>query len=965
MKTTPLKFISQLCRLVIFGACLCASVLAQTSVTPQTEVPQGVVGSRTLAPRITLFVREVRDVPFDEAISAATVVDEETVAAEIVGGSVLRLKGVDFGETLVIVMTPRGRRTLLIEVIGHPLTNPFEARRAATSGLTASSSPISGSYTLSISPPFGGAPALLNQHIEYRQKLSAERTLRVSSDLFKFFGHGREFAFPFAASSFGLNQLSVGVSSPDGELDVLDSDLNISQLSFNGYALRGLHLVSTRESRLRGVEVFAGMARPPLTLFGAESGYVLGALVPVLMEKNGLSVRAGFFLAAPGARQVNGKGGMIWQADTRYMPNDKTKAEAEVNFADGAFSWRAALALRRGAFNFTGEATHLDRHSPLISVGAQPGGRASYAAALFWQPSTRFSGSLSYSRTSPAPVDSNARTATLSNSTLLGGATFRLNRESSLGLRYAEQQLLMSGSAKYNLNLQTRSFTVSYSTRFANRWSTNVEARYSLTRDARAKDEMERGLEFHQELNRSWERWTASAFLNYTRNTSSLASLVLQNPELLPPAVRHIFEADPVRFLSVYRDALAQFLNGVELPQTRNAEAGLRLQGAFSRYSLMGEARYNIGEIATREVRSFNTSFSVTARLDAANSISVSASRAFVMNPTVTSNSPVGGSMLTLSYVHRFGAASGGGFQFTRLLGLDRGKVKGRVFYDLNSNGVDDPDEPGLANAKIQLDANRAITTDAQGRFRFSSVTQGAHTVSLSADELGVELRASTSTEQSVSVSPRETVEVNFGVSNFGFIGGRIFNNLRLAEQPEMKDAPGVAGVRMRLRPAGAEASPDSSRTQAVNADGEYEFRNLPPGSYLLELDLDSLPPDFQPPAQTSWTLKVVPLRGTYLDVALSAQRAVSGVVFVDTDGDGQFDPQKDEPVEGARVVAGGVEAVTGRGGAYILRHLPAGKLELRALNAAGAAGSTLTIELEAEPVMRRRLNLIITHPKD
>lgn len=959
MRTTLPKFISQLCRLAILGACLCLTVLAQDSDPLQPEVPTGITGTRTLAPRIRLFVREARDVPFDETISAVTVVDEATVTAEISGGTVLRLKGVDFGETLVIVMTPRGRRTLLIEVIGHPLTNPFEARRGTALAQAAASGPISGTYMLSFSPPSGGLPALLNQHIEYRQKLSADRTLRVSSDLFKFFGHGRERDIPFAASSFGLNQLSLGLSMPGIELDLLDSDLEVSQLSFHGYALRGLHLVSTRESRLRGIEVFAGMARPPLTLFGGESGRVFGALMPLLEKKNGLSLRGGFFLVSPGASQANGKSGIIWQTEARYKPNDDTEAEAELNFSAGAVSWRAALGLRRGAFNFTGEASRLDRRSPLVRVGAQPGGRTSYAATLLWQPSTRFNGSVSYSRTRPAQADSNSRGFTLSNSTLLAGASFRLSRESSLGFRYAEQSVETGGSGKFNFNLHSRSFTASYSTRFANRWSNNFEARYSLSRDARVRDEMERGFELHNELTRSWERWTASAFLNYTNNTPSLASLILQNPDLLPPAVRHVFEADPAGFLSLYGNELGQFLNGVELQQTRSTEAGVRLQGAFSRYSLTGEARYSKGEIAAREARGFHTSFSVTAQLDAANSISVSASRAFIMSSEGISNSTSANGLLTISYVHRFGAASGGGFQFTRLLGLDRGRVKGRVFYDLNSNGVDDPDEPGLANARIQLDSGRAITTDAQGRFRISSVTQGEHTVALSADELGVELRASTPTEQHITVSPRETVEVGFGVSNFGFVGGRIYNNLSLAERPEMRDAPGVAGVRMRLRPAGA--SPDACRTQTVNADGEYEFRNLAPGSYLLELDVDSLPPDYQTPAQTNWTLKVVPLRGSYLDVALAAQRAVSGIVFVDTDGDGQFDPNKDEPVEGARVVAGRFEAVTGRGGAYILRNLPAGKMELHAVSSAGAAGSQLTLELEAEPVIRRHLNLIIT----
>jgi hypothetical protein len=199
--------------LAIFSASIAVSVLAQSSLdseteTPKTEVPTGTIGSRALAPRVTLFVNDARNVPFDETISAATVVDEEIVAAEIIGGRTLRLKGVDFGETLVIVMTPRGRRTLMIEVIGHPLTNPLAANRAAAAGMAEANSPVTGSYMLSFSPSFGGVPAFLSQHIEYRQKLSQERTLRVSSDIYNFFGRGGELAFPVEAARFGLNQLS-------------------------------------------------------------------------------------------------------------------------------------------------------------------------------------------------------------------------------------------------------------------------------------------------------------------------------------------------------------------------------------------------------------------------------------------------------------------------------------------------------------------------------------------------------------------------------------------------------------------------------------------------------------------------------------------------------------------------------------------------------------------------------------
>lgn len=959
MNTTPQRYLHQLSRLALCGASLAVFLLVPNSSNAQTEVPTGTVGARTLAPRISLFVRDSRDVPFDDTVVTVLVVDTEVVTAEIMGERTVRLRGLDFGETLVIVVTPRGRRTLIVEVVGHPLTSPFAGRQADASSGAGESGPISGAYMVSFSPPLNGSRAFLSQHLDYRHKLGPNRTLRVSSDMFKIFGSKDTLALPLAPASFGINQFSVGVSTSEGELDLLDSDLNISPLSFNGYALRGLHLVSARESRLRGLEVFAGLARPPLTLFGGENGRVLGAMMP-LAQTGAWRVRAGFTLATPQSDKAQSKGGMIWQTNARYHPDDETDAEAEVALANGAFSWRAALALRRGAFNFAGEASHLDRRSPLISVGAQSSGRTAYNAALQWQPTTRFIGTASYSRVDAAPISSSNRASTLNNSTLLAGASYYLNRDSNVSFRYAQQQLASgANSSSRGFKLDTRSFAASYSTRFAKRWSNNFEARYSLSRETSAKAEMERGWSVRNELNRSWEQWSATAFVNYTHNTPSLANLLLQDPELLPPPLRSAFEADPAHFLIVYRDLLPQLLSGVELPQTRSADVGLRLQGAFSRYILLAETRYSSGEIMAREYRNLLTTLSVTARLDAANSIGVSAMRAFDMHQANTTGG-VGTSALTVSYTHRFGASSGGGFQFGKLLGLDRGRLKGRVFHDLNSNGRDDPEEPGLANAKIQLDDGHSIMTDEQGRFRFGSVTRGAHTVSLMLDELGMTLRASTATEQHVSVSARETVEVSFGVTNHGFIAGRIFNNLSLADKPLMTEMPGVMGVRVKLRPEGTQAA-DAVRTETVDGDGEYEFRNLAPGDYTLELDLESLPPDYQPPAQTSWQLKVVPLHGSYKDIPLAAQRAVSGIVFRDKDGDGQFDAEKDETVEGARVVAGSFETLSGRGGSYILRHLPAGKLELRALTPESAESRGVSIELDEEPVARRRVNVSIT----
>lgn len=95
------------------------------------------------------------------------------------------------------------------------------------------------------------------------------------------------------------------------------------------------------------------------------------------------------------------------------------------------------------------------------------------------------------------------------------------------------------------------------------------------------------------------------------------------------------------------------------------------------------------------------------------------------------------------------------------------------------------------------------------------------------------------------------------------------------------------------------------SLADSRSASGMYQFNDLAPGSYLIELDSESIPPDFLLPKKTSWTVTVESLRGSYLDIALAAQRAVSGTVFTDRDGDGKFDSKVDEPLAGARVVAG------------------------------------------------------------
>jgi protocatechuate 3,4-dioxygenase beta subunit len=375
------------------------------------------------------------------------------------------------------------------------------------------------------------------------------------------------------------------------------------------------------------------------------------------------------------------------------------------------------------------------------------------------------------------------------------------------------------------------------------------------------------------------------------------------------------------------------------------------MQAQFSRYGLSGDIRYGSSEITAHHQRDLAATFNTSIRLDPANSFQVSGSRSFTAKGS--------GSVftLTVSYTHRFGASATGGFQFSNLLGVNRGTISGTVFFDDNGNARHDPGEKGLAGVTVRLEGKRTAVSDAQGHFSFGGVQPGAYAVSLVTNDIGMRWRATSRTEEIVSVSARETESIDFGVTNFGFVSGRVFNDLFLAGESAASSSPGVSGVRVRLQSIepGIEAL-----TYVVDASGMYEFKNLTPGNYKVELDTQTLPPDFRSPKETTWAVTVAPMRASYLDVPLAAQRAVSGIVFIDKDLNGKIDLNKDQPVADARVVAGGQEAVTDINGSYLLRGLPAGTLTIQAYLINREATSAITVVLGAEPILLRAINFAI-----
>lgn len=913
------------------------------------------------AQRIQVPAGKTREITSNDPIASAIIIDPDIATAEIKGDRTVVITGLMIGATILITSGKNGRTTYAIDVERPIVVKPPKTDEERRAEHPESSS---GSSTFSFTPGLNGGPSVLRFNFDYRQKLANKRTLSISSEMFRFFGGGdRALTLPLGLS-FGANRLKIGFDSPTTRLDLLDSDLEISPLGFSGYTLRGLHFVSTPNSRWHGIELFAGNARPQLTLFNKGEGRLAGAIITLISSKS-LRIRSGIFFVAPSrnAASVSGldkpKGGLVLQTDVRYSPDDKTNAEGEMAYGNGGLSWRARLDVRRGSFTFNGEVSHLDSRSPMIAIGAQAGGHTSAAFNLQWQPNARFNAMVSYNRTTNAPQLGSGRVQ-LNSQEFVVSANYSPTRKAHLGFSINQQTISAPTSAlvPFLLNLQTRSAVIKYDQLIGRHLSNNLEVRLIQSREANTDSQMNRGVNVREQLRYTSKIGSVTGFVNYRSNTSSLESLILRNPALLPLEFRAAFAADPQRFFLTNRDALPLLLNGIQLPLTRNSEAGVRFQSAFTRLNVAADMTYSAGKFGAGQQRALATSVSANLRIDAANSVQVSASRVFTFSGTASHTA------LTVSYAHRFGAGSGGGFQFSTLLGLGRGRIQGRVFMDLNNNGQQDPDEQGVPGMNIQLDGNKSVVTDSRGDFTFGALEPGDFDIALISDHLGVTLRASTATSQHLSLAPHQTINFNFGLTNSGFVAGRVFNDLFLTGEQSAGEAPGLGAVKLILHAVDGNTlrAPGGRQTiRIADGNGGYEFRNLAPGKYILEIDPSTLPENFSLPVNLIWPVTINPLQGFYLDLPFAAQRAVSGIVYIDRNSNGRFDPDTDQVMGGARVVAGKSEAVTSTQGLYLLRNLPAGKIDIQVSFPAQKARTVLHLDLGPEAILRTRVNLKLT----
>ena len=283
------------------------------------------------------------------------------------------------------------------------------------------------------------------------------------------------------------------------------------------------------------------------------------------------------------------------------------------------------------------------------------------------------------------------------------------------------------------------------------------------------------------------------------------------------------------------------------------------------------------------------------------------------------------------------------------------------VFNDLNADGTQAENEPGLAGIRIVLynatdDTQVASTdTDENGVYEFSDLSPGSYYATVrnttyyfspvqeggnqaTANEDG--LNGNTPT---VEVSAGEVIDNwNVGLFEPVTVGNRVWLDYN-ADGVHNEDEPGLGNITVVL----VDPSGTPLDSTVSDPEGYYLFQGLPPGVYAVEFIVledyvfspsnplsdaidrsDPTAGDFATDIDGSGMSAPVELESGSSDLSFDAgiyrPVVIGGTVFLDLNADGSRDPEETAGVEGATmmlfdandVVVG--EAITGSDGSYV-----------------------------------------------
>ncbi|MBD2357200.1 carboxypeptidase regulatory-like domain-containing protein [Tolypothrix sp. FACHB-123] len=289
------------------------------------------------------------------------------------------------------------------------------------------------------------------------------------------------------------------------------------------------------------------------------------------------------------------------------------------------------------------------------------------------------------------------------------------------------------------------------------------------------------------------------------------------------------------------------------------------------------------------------------------------------------------------------------------------------VYNDINGNQQQDSNEPGIANVTLNLtlpgndgilgnadDTTQTTTTNANGNYNFSNLTAGNYRVTLTPPTEFTEITTGNAQIDVNLPANQSRTDVDFGLRRPttgvpGSIGDTVYNDIDGDGQQDANE-PGISNVTLTLTQPGNDGilgnDDDTTQTTTTNANGIYNFNNLPAGNYRVTL---TPPTEFTEITTGNAQIDVnLPVNQSRTDVDFGLRRPVTGnssvgdTVYNDINGNRQQD--SNEPgipnvtvnltLPGNDGILGNDDdttrtTTTNNNGNYVFNNLPAGNFRV------------------------------------
>jgi hypothetical protein len=164
-----------------------------------------------------------------------------------------------------------------------------------------------------------------------------------------------------------------------------------------------------------------------------------------------------------------------------------------------------------------------------------------------------------------------------------------------------------------------------------------------------------------------------------------------------------------------------------------------------------------------------------------------------------------------------------------------QGVVRGIVFDDLNADSKKDKDEEGVADVTINI-GDKKVKTNKNGSYK-ASIKAKKSVVSLDFASLPKGYVASGQGSYVVDISEKTHHRIDFGITRQSGIYGVVFCDQDGNGKPGLGDIF-ISGVNIIL---------DKTKRLTTDFEGGYFFRNVPGGTHIIMLDVNSLPLQYLP----------------------------------------------------------------------------------------------------------------------